>query len=75
MEIVNDADLIKDIPLKDCPFCGHLPLVGQIGNNYTKKRSVYVKCTGCGVQYLQSAFKQSIEWLEGKVCEMWNRRH
>ncbi len=72
---INDADLNKIVALKECPFCGgQNPVIGQIGNNYTPKRFVYIKCKKCKVKMKVGAIRGSIERCEEVVTKQWNNR-
>lgn len=67
-------DNAKDIELLDCPFCGSDPAVEYIGNDFTKKRSIKIKCKKCRVQRTDAALKHDFNWLEGVAVENWNKR-
>ena len=60
--------------LKLCPFCGGEPKKIFIGNAYTKKRSVTIKCTKCFTEQRTGAIHQDHEWCDMKATEKWNKR-
>lgn len=60
--------------LKQCPFCGGEPELIEIGNNWTKKRSVTVKCPTCRIQLTYAGILRSIDWLTDTAVNGWNRR-
>lgn len=60
--------------LKQCPFCGGDAILEEIGNDFTSKRSVVVRCTGCRVKRTDSAIKSSMEWLVNTAVSNWNMR-
>lgn len=61
--------------LLECPFCGGKPVAHLIGNDYTKKRSITIKCPKCLVEKTTGAIIQSTEWLEEKAIQLWNNRY
>jgi hypothetical protein len=63
---------IKDI--KGCPFCGGTPEIITIGNEFTKKRSVEIKCTSCYTKQITGAIRNSIDWCTKTAIEKWNKR-
>jgi len=62
--------------IKDCPCCGSIAIIIEIGNNHTKKRSVEIKCTNsmCRLKMINKAIKNDIEWLIITSVESWNKR-
>jgi len=60
--------------LKACPFCGGEPQLKVIGNDYTKKRSVLIRCPKCRIQVTNSALRNSMEWLIDISIKEWNTR-
>jgi len=65
---VNSSDWL------DCPFCGARPVVEHIGNDFSKKRCIKVKCSGCHVERTDSALRFGITWLEEVSQNAWNKR-
>lgn len=66
--------------LKPCPFCGGEPEMEPTGKHKTGRRGVYgygmrIKCTSCHVQREQAVITHSLEWLQEKMTDHWNRRH
>ena len=49
--------------LKPCPFCGGEAVKIFIGNEYTKKRSVEIKCKKCRVKRVNAAIYHDHDWL------------
>lgn len=70
----SETSDLERLVMLPCPFCGHDPELMQIGNNYTKKRSVVVKCKKCRIQRKDSALVQSMEWLIDVAIQQWNQR-
>jgi len=60
--------------LLPCPFCGAAPVMDHKGNDFTKRRSVTVRCPNCRVQRTDAAMRNSIAWLEEVAIEQWNQR-
>ena len=60
--------------LLDCPFCGSRPNIFRIGNDYSKKRTIEIKCSKCLVKVVNSAIRNSFEWLEDISFSKWNNR-
>ena len=67
----NDNKTIKLMP---CPFCGGKPELQHIGNNYTKKRSIRIKCKQCRCERTDAALRHDFDWLENMAAENWNQR-
>lgn len=61
--------------LLPCPFCGAAPIVEEIGNDATRKRSIVIKCLSCRIQRTDSARYGNMETLRAVVTRNWNRRH
>lgn len=60
--------------LKPCPFCGGTPIWYLKGNDYTKKRTIVVKCPDCGTTQELGLVHLTTEWGCEKAIENWNRR-
>jgi len=60
--------------LLDCPFCGGRPIAYLQGNEYSKKRTITIKCEKCLVRRTTGAISQPNEWLEEKAIQLWNSR-
>ena len=65
---------LERIVMLQCPFCGAEPEMMQIGNDYTKKRSVVIKCNRCRIQRKDSALRNSMDWLVDVAVKQWNQR-
>ena len=57
-----------------CPFCGGMPSIKYIGNEYTKKRAIEVKCHKCQVKRIDAALAHGFDWLEEIAIKNWNQR-
>jgi len=72
----HSGDNFQADELLPCPFCGFIPELIFIGNDYSKKRSVDVKCTnincrvGVTVGGVHTGSKQVALWAIG----IWNKR-
>lgn len=65
--------------LLPCPFCGSRVEWYRSGNAFTRSQTITVKCPNCRVSRTDGIVNMSktghtIEWLEDKVIENWNRR-
>jgi hypothetical protein len=62
--------------LLKCPFCGYEPELLFIGNDYSKKRSVEIKCTNknCRINVVTSGIKSSSQQVALWSIEIWNKR-
>jgi Zn finger protein HypA/HybF involved in hydrogenase expression len=60
--------------LLPCPFCGGKAEKIFIGNDYTKKRSVHIKCTVCHTEQRTGAIVRSHQWCDYTATEKWNLR-
>lgn len=72
MEIHNYDTNLDELSL--CPFCGGKPIAHLIGNEYTKKRVIVIKCKECGVERRTAALRQTTSWLEETAIQLWNTR-
>ena len=66
--------LDKNIKFSNCPLCGDETIVEQIGNEYSKKKTIKVKCRKCFVNIVQSVLIPDFKWLQQKMAERWNKR-
>lgn len=55
--------------LKPCPFCG----ADAEMKPYTSK-GIEIRCMKCHIGRRQKVLRLSIEWLEVKMVEDWNKR-
>lgn len=61
--------------LKNCPFCGSDNIeVKHIGNDFSKKRKITIKCKKCRCQRTDAALSHGFDWLEGVATRNWNNR-
>jgi hypothetical protein len=60
--------------LKECPFCGAYPMLSEIGNEHTHKKTIKIKCPVCRVQMVNSAIRYDFDWLKCASIDKWNRR-
>lgn len=60
--------------LLPCPFCGGEAKKTFIGNDFTKKRSVEIKCTKCFTKQVTGAIRNNHDWCDKKGTEQWNQR-
>ena len=67
----NKFDYEKLLP---CPFCGVVPIITFIGNNYTKSRRVTIKCKGCRAERTDAAIFQDHVWVAMVAIDHWNKR-
>ena len=66
-------DFLADVMLS-CPFCGGEPQLTFIGNDYSKKRKVEIKCKGCRVTMINAGIRSGSEQLAKWSIEAWNKR-
>ena len=62
------------VDLLPCPFCGGKPRKILRGNNYTKKRSITIKCQKCRIERTDAAIRFNHEWLDSIATGAWNKR-
>ncbi len=55
--------------LKPCPCCGGEAVISP----HTSK-GLYLRCKSCKLGYKQKVLRLTLEWLEEKMIENWNRR-
>jgi len=60
--------------LKPCPFCGSKPIIIKVGNNFTRKKSVRIKCQSCRIERTTGAIRYNIEWCLEEAIKAWNTR-
>lgn len=60
--------------LKLCPFCGTMPEILRRGNDFTKKRSITIKCKVCRAERTDAALRNGMDWLEAVAIKNWNQR-
>ena len=65
-------NVIDEITLKDCPFCGGIPELSHCGGGITT-RFAFIKCTKCGVTTAEVAVSASYA-ADAVVADAWNRR-
>lgn len=55
--------------LKSCPFCG-----GAAEIIPCKRNGLKIRCTKCLISKTQRVLRYTLEWLESKMVEDWNKR-
>lgn len=60
--------------LLPCPFCGSIPELHFIGNDYTKSRKVEIKCKGCRATMINATIRNDAEWIAKISIDNWNKR-
>ena len=65
---------ITDDSLLPCPFCGAVPFIMEAGNDYTKKRSMTIRCPKCHCKRTVAAIRNTASWVKDKSYEKWNSR-
>ena len=55
--------------LQPCPCCGSEATMQQTGRDKLK-----IQCKGCAIKHEQRCWRYSLEWLEKKMADTWNRR-
>ena len=57
-----------------CPFCGEIPKLTFIGNDYTKQRKVIIKCPKCRITLVNAGrITDSIQLAKWSI-DRWNNR-
>ena len=59
----NQAELLP------CPFCGKTVELTQTGRN-----QLTIKCKSCQIKRVQKVLRYSLDWLESRMIEAWNKR-
>ena len=59
--------------LNPCPFCGGEPVANHIGNDYTRKRTIKIKCKKCRAERTDGTLRHDFDWLEGVAADNWNQ--
>jgi len=67
------SNIIADV-MSPCPCCGGDPILNFYGNDYTKSRSVTIKCQICRLQLTVAAIRNDAEWCANVAIEKWNKR-
>lgn len=70
----NNGNAFMGAPLLMCPCCGSEPILIFNGNNYTKSRSVTIKCQKCRLQRTDGVMRFDHEWCAKVSIEHWNHR-
>lgn len=60
--------------LLQCPFCGENANLTFIGNDYSKKRKVEIRCKGCRATMVNAGIRTKSEELAKYSIEAWNKR-
>ena len=60
--------------LLPCPCCGGKAELEFKGNDYTKKRSVTIKCKSCKLQRTDAAIRNTAQWCAEVAIDQWNAR-
>lgn len=60
--------------LKPCPCCGGEAELKFKGNDWTKTRSVTIKCKKCRLQRTDGAIKFDSKWCAETCIDLWNKR-
>lgn len=60
--------------LKPCPFCGGEAVIKRRGNEYTKSRSVMIRCPKCRIERVDGAIVNTLDWCEEIAIKHWNER-
>lgn len=57
-----------------CPFCGTTPVMNRVGNDFSRKRSITIKCPNCRAQRTDAALRFGFDWLLDTAIKNWNQR-
>jgi hypothetical protein len=60
--------------LLPCPFCGGSAGFIEHGNNYTRKRSLTIRCNSCRITLTNGTIRFDMKWLYEVTVKAWNRR-
>ena len=71
---MTDKQIMEEAELLPCPFCGGEPEKLWIGNDFTKKRSVNIKCTKCFTEQRTSTIRFDHAQCDKWAIEKWNER-
>ena len=71
---INSWDSKTKLKVLKCPCCGGDPELKYIGNDFSKKRSIEIKCLKCRLKRKDSALTHSFLWLEEVCIRYWNKR-
>ena len=66
-------DRQTEMHLDPCPFCGKIPKMKHIGNDYIRKKVIEISCSGC-VKMRVGALHQDFKWIEDTIQKKWNKR-
>lgn len=69
----NSGAFTADV-LLPCPFCGAKPNITFVGNDYTKKRKVNVKCPKCRAERTDAGIRTNLNDLAVVAIKNWNER-
>ena len=72
----NDGYKFTYYRLKECPFCGSLPEINFIGNNFTKSRKVEITCSDkkCSCRITTAGIHSNHEQVAKWSIDKWNKR-
>lgn len=76
MPVIKDVDgnVIEFDDLLGCPFCGCDPGIKLIANEYTKTKSLSIKCPICKIDLINCTNKHSYETILKESVGHWNKR-
>ena len=70
----HTGEPFKADALLECPFCGGIPQLNFIGNDYTKTREVNIRCSNCRVTMPNKGRRFNSEQLAKITIDNWNKR-